>query len=53
MTFDDVICHFSGFCAPRGNLVREGGGRTPYPCAVKDGEMARAGEGLGELMSNE
>ena len=22
MTFDDVICHFSGFCAPRGNLVR-------------------------------
>ena len=22
MTFDDVVCHFSGFCASRGNLAR-------------------------------
>ena len=22
MAFDDVICHFSGFCVPKGNLVR-------------------------------
>ena len=35
MTFDDVICHFSGFCAPRGNLVRlilNFGIRLPFIC---------------------